>query len=231
MSNYQGMPKRLPRHMAVSAIAVALLGSVASVAAQTSVEIVRRPYRETPALPLANPGDTGVGAQVKAAVTPKRGPAHVVAPAVSLPLAAAAAKTQDTAKTSQPTPAVAPLASVAAQDLKASQTQIAPDGQKTENVWDVTPADQTLRVTLLRWASREGWAFAPEYWTLERDLPVMASARFEGDFKAAVRQLLKSSEMTDLPVQPCFYSNKVLRVVGKSEVCSRQVATAAAPAL
>jgi len=40
-----------------------------------------------------------------------------------------------------------------------------------------------------------------------------------------VRGLLSSTDLTDFPVQPCFYSNNVLRVVTRAEVCDRMTAS------
>ncbi|UUZ66552.1 toxin co-regulated pilus biosynthesis Q family protein (plasmid) [Polaromonas sp. P1-6] len=90
--------------------------------------------------------------------------------------------------------------------------------------FEVTPADQNLRRTLVRWSKMVGWAFDAEHWTMGSDIPVAGSASLGNDFKAAVRTLLASSEMTDLPAQPCFYSNNVLRVIPLNELCSRQQA-------
>lgn len=87
--------------------------------------------------------------------------------------------------------------------------------------WDVLPEDATIRGVLARWANIGGWVFMPVHWTVKSDLPVAGGTSFYGDFKTAVRGLVSSSEMTDLPLQPCFYSNGVLRVVPKTEVCDR----------
>lgn len=87
--------------------------------------------------------------------------------------------------------------------------------------WDVLPEDTTIRGVLIRWANIGGWVFMPAHWTVKSDLPVSGGSSFYGDFKTAVRGLISSSEMTDLPLQPCFYSNGVLRVVLKTEVCDR----------
>jgi Toxin co-regulated pilus biosynthesis protein Q len=87
--------------------------------------------------------------------------------------------------------------------------------------FQVTPADQNFRKVLARWAQTSGWTFEPEHWTVSRDIPIAGSDSMVTDFKTAVRRLLKSTGLTDLPVQPCFYTNKVLRVIPASELCSR----------
>jgi Toxin co-regulated pilus biosynthesis protein Q len=85
----------------------------------------------------------------------------------------------------------------------------------------VSLADQNFRKVLTRWANASGWMFEPEHWSVTRDIPVGGADSVMTDFKTAVRRLLKSTLLTDLPVQPCFYSNKVLRVIPASELCSR----------
>lgn len=87
--------------------------------------------------------------------------------------------------------------------------------------YDVSPTDHSLRAALVRWARQAGWAFEPGFWVLPRDLPIMAAGHFGTDFKAAVQALLHTSDSTDMPAKPCFYSNRVLRVVMRSEACNR----------
>lgn len=95
--------------------------------------------------------------------------------------------------------------------------------------YEVSPRDLTLRAALARWARLAGWAFQPEHWAVDADIPIVGSARFDGDFKHAVRELAASTELGDRPVQPCFYANKVLRIVPYAQPCDR-TAGAARPA-
>lgn len=90
------------------------------------------------------------------------------------------------------------------------------------------PEDGNMRLVLARWASHAGWTFRPEHWHAEFDIPLSGSARFEGDFKSAVRALLSATEMGSHPLQPCFYSNHVLRVVPHVQSCSGSLAAGAA---
>jgi len=84
--------------------------------------------------------------------------------------------------------------------------------------------DATLRAVLSRWAGDAGWLFEPQHWAVDADIPLAGKADFPGDFKTAVRQLLAATELADRPVQPCFYSNKVLRVVPVTQACDRSLA-------
>lgn len=87
--------------------------------------------------------------------------------------------------------------------------------------FNAAPADHSMRQALSRWAQAAGWTFAPEHWTVPVDIPLTGSADFGGDFKAAVRDLLAATELAEQPLQPCFYSNQVLRVVPLPEACDR----------
>jgi len=87
--------------------------------------------------------------------------------------------------------------------------------------YDATPADRTMRQALRRWAMAAGWTFDPEHWTVDVDIPLAGSASLGSDFKTAVRELLASTELSTHPLQPCFYSNRVLRVVPHAESCDR----------
>lgn len=83
-------------------------------------------------------------------------------------------------------------------------------------------APETVRTALDRWSKSAGWAFGPEHYTVSFDIPVVANHDNLGtDFKTSVRLLLDSTALTDAPIQPCFYSNRVLRVVLRSERCDR----------
>jgi hypothetical protein len=85
----------------------------------------------------------------------------------------------------------------------------------------ISRSDRTIREALVTWSARAGWTHDPEHWTVPFDLPVLSSADLGTDFKSAVRALLASTDLTNMPLQPCFYSNKVLRVVPKAELCDR----------
>lgn len=88
-------------------------------------------------------------------------------------------------------------------------------------IYQAGPPDTSLRAVLQRWARQAGWIFGAEHWSLNADIPLQGQARFGSDFKTAVRDLLRSTEMADRPLQPCFYSNQVLRVVPLRQRCDR----------
>jgi hypothetical protein len=94
---------------------------------------------------------------------------------------------------------------------------------RTSNAtFSVARSDRTLREALVKWARASGWTFEPEHWAVPRDIPVAGGASVDTDFKTAVRMLLRSTELTDLPVQPCFYNaNQTLRVVPINDSCTR----------
>lgn len=96
---------------------------------------------------------------------------------------------------------------------------------KPLKAWLVSPQDKTIRETLAKWSASEGWTFNPlgrDYWTVPQDFDVVASDTFYGDFKGAVRKLIASTELTKTPLQPCFFSNKAVRVILINEECAAQ---------
>lgn len=150
-------------------------------------------------------------------------PAASAVPA-SLAAQAPAAVDRAPALATAPVPVPAPDADAIAQLTAVSfQSGMAhPDaaGDPVER-YEVSPADQTLRAALDRWARVAGWTFQPEHWAVDADIPIVGSARFEQPFKLAVRELVASTEMADRPLQPCFYSNRVLRIVPYAQRCDR----------
>ena len=88
----------------------------------------------------------------------------------------------------------------------------------------VSRADQHLRQALVRWAGLSGWRFDPEHWSVDVDIPVSAEASFSDDFIESVQTLVASTELSDRPLQPCFYVNQVLRVIPMAEACDKTVA-------
>jgi len=94
--------------------------------------------------------------------------------------------------------------------------------------FDVSPQDKNMRLALSRWANMAGWTFEAEHWSVDADIPIAGSAQFRSDFKQAVQALMASTEMADRPLQPCFYSNKVLRIVPYAQPCNRVAALSGA---
>lgn len=97
-------------------------------------------------------------------------------------------------------------------------------------LYRAAPPDATLRAVLARWAGMAGWTFQPQHWAVDVDIPLSATAEFTGDFKSAVRDLLGATELAEKPLQPCFYGNKVLRVVPLAQSCTRTAAPGGAAA-
>jgi len=93
--------------------------------------------------------------------------------------------------------------------------------QVAQPFFSVSHTDLHLRQALTRWAGLSGWRFEPEHWAVDIDIPLSASAKFSEDFVSSVQALLASTELSDRPLQPCFYSNRVLRIVPVAEPCDR----------
>lgn len=86
----------------------------------------------------------------------------------------------------------------------------------------MSPEDKTIRETLAKWATSEGWTFNPigrQHWSVAEDFDVVASDTMYGSFIDVVQQLIASTELTKTPLQPCFYKNHVVRVIYINEQC------------
>lgn len=159
------------------------------------------------------------------------------APASAEPASAEPAAAEPAAAPAAPPATAALLPSPAAQASRAftgvlAQPAVAfalsPDTPvKAKKRYAVSPADKTLRQALVRWAGDAGWTFGVEHWAVDADIPLAGSAHFDGEFTVAVRHLLAATELSERPLQPCFYSNQVLRVVPYAQACDR---TAGSPA-
>ncbi|ADP15479.1 type IV pilus assembly protein 1 [Achromobacter xylosoxidans A8] len=121
--------------------------------------------------------------------------------------------------------AAGPLAGAASAGATAPAPMAAP-----QQVYRAAPPDATLRAVLARWADLAGWTFQPQHWAVDVDIPLSATAEFSGDFKSAVRELLGATELAEKPLQPCFYGNRVLRVVPLAQSCTRMAAPGGAAA-
>ncbi|WP_028353546.1 TcpQ domain-containing protein [Bordetella petrii] len=126
-----------------------------------------------------------------------------------------------------PEPAAAQLLSAAPASVPQAGPAVGPAASGGPSRYRAGPPDASLRAVLARWATDAGWTFEPQHWAVDADIPLAGSADFTGDFKQAVRELLGATEMSDRPVQPCFYLNKVLRVVPLAQACDRSVAAGA----
>lgn len=86
-------------------------------------------------------------------------------------------------------------------------------------VFTTTSADTSLRALLQRWAHAEGWVFEPEHWAIAVEVPLSGPFAYKGEFTVAVQQLLLSTQLSAYPLRPCFYSNRVLRVIPLAQSC------------
>lgn len=143
-------------------------------------------------------------------------PAAAVAPDASVASIASVA----------PVATSAAAASVAAPSLPPGAAASAPRAGASTSGFQAGPPEMTLRAVLAKWAQAAGWTFQSQHWAVEVDIPLAGSAEFGSDFKQAVRALLASTELTERPVQPCFYTNRVLRVVPYTQACDRSAAPA-----
>ena len=117
-------------------------------------------------------------------------------------------------------PAASPVPVALAGPVAASYRTGPQDGNLSAS-YQVGPQDGNLRQALSRWARAAGWTFEPEHWAVDGDIPITGSTRFDYGFKRSVQDLVASTELSEKPLQPCFYSNKVLRIVPYAQACDR----------
>ncbi|MDG9971094.1 toxin co-regulated pilus biosynthesis Q family protein [Achromobacter mucicolens] len=174
------------------------------------------------------------------------------APAASAPLPATAAEATPSASASAPaptqthTPVAASEAPAPTTDVNASPQQVTPTAgaivtvevaptepvaepqvvEPPKQIWRVSPQDGTVRQALVRWAADENWTFGPDQWELNFDIPIQAPAEFEADsFQEATQALSQAVAMSESPIRPCFYGNRVLRMVPFTRSCNRSPAS------
>ncbi|MDO8728625.1 MAG: toxin co-regulated pilus biosynthesis Q family protein [bacterium] len=83
-------------------------------------------------------------------------------------------------------------------------------------VWTTAIGDNNFRSLIGRWSTTANWM---AIWDVDVDIPIVANDRVSGDFKTAVRHLLASTNSTDA-LKPCFYTNRVVRVVRQTIKCN-----------
>ena len=95
-----------------------------------------------------------------------------------------------------------------------------------KQIWRISPQDGTVRQALARWASDANWTFGPDQWELNFDIPIQAPAEFEvASFREATQALSQAVAMSESPIRPCFYGNRVLRMLPFTRSCNRSPAT------
>lgn len=195
---------------------------------QSRVERLLEPGNEavTAAVSSDQPGTPPITASAMPMAVPSE--ALPATPPVNTPVIAPVLPADFSAAAKQSAPA-APLPSLALQAAaNAVALPVAGASDASVQHFAVSPKDLNLRSALARWAKSAGWTFEPEHWAVDADIPIVASATFEPGFKLAVQDLVASTELADRPLQPCFYSNRVLRIVPYAQQCDRTVSGAGA---
>lgn len=82
--------------------------------------------------------------------------------------------------------------------------------------WRVELSDGSLSKALLRWSRLAG---SPLLWEAPKDLPVVMAV-YQGDFIAAIEQVMRDSANSSYPLHACVYDN-VVRVLHVSQNCAR----------
>lgn len=151
-------------------------------------------------------------------------PESLEAPSTPVALAVPAATRKPFLTTQPVAVAESAVASLSPQEALASRdtpAAVEPASPESKMNFSVVRADGHMRRTLTRWAAQAGWVFQGEHWSVDVDIPIDGDAVFEMPFEQAVQALLAATELSDRPLQPCFYSNRVVRVVAFAQACDR----------
>ena len=111
----------------------------------------------------------------------------------------------------------AQLSGQAPQPIAYSKPVVAPASFMQVQKWDITPADQNMRLLINKWSKSVNWTM---HWAVDKEIPIISPDSVTGDFKTAIRHLLSATALNDLPVKPCFYTNNVVRVVRETSKCN-----------
>ena len=85
--------------------------------------------------------------------------------------------------------------------------------------FQVTASDGVLRHALERWASIEGVQLE---WELDRDHVIAGDADFGASFAEALRRVLESTALSDVPLRACLHAQEprnLVRIVRLSAAC------------
>jgi len=180
-------------------------------------EQVQTQASATPTAPV-----TSTAQPVAPAPTAQSAPLTAVTPTTATPVPSAPASTASTAETVQLVETTA--VGTPAEDHPPTKAPV------IKRLWHISPSDGTVRQALTRWAAAENWTFGPDQWELNFDLPIQAQAEFEAEsFQQATQALSQAIAMTESPVRPCFYANRVLRVIPFTRSCNRAPAAMPSP--
>lgn len=76
--------------------------------------------------------------------------------------------------------------------------------------WSLSQQDKTLRNALGKWCTRSGWHLV---WNVGADYPIVVPWTINASFESAVNQVLRSTQITDIPLGATMHdNNKVLEV-------------------
>ena len=133
------------------------------------------------------------------------------APTPAQPVAASTAVAAPAVTPASPSPAA-----TASPSIPAASAPVVPH-LDIKPVWRVELADSTFQRLFARWSTLAGWTLV---WDVPQDIPVIGQYSFSGSFTDAVLTVTDSTDGTDMPVHPCFYSNSLARIVPVSVVCN-----------
>lgn len=186
---------------------------------------------DIPPIPVPEaPPKLGDPASPASATSPMASNAAAAAPGASstaTPAPAAGTTAQATEAGTSPQQVAAAPGPVITVEVASTEPVAEPEiVEPPKQIWRISPQDGTVRQALVRWASDANWTFGPDQWELNFDIPIQAPAEFEvASFREATQALSQAVAMGESPIRPCFYGNRVLRMLPFTRSCNRSPAT------
>lgn len=79
-----------------------------------------------------------------------------------------------------------------------------------QSSWELTPRDKTLKAVLAKWCKLVNWQLV---WNVHADYPIATSWTISGYFETAINEILRASQVTDVPLRAIMYeANHVIEV-------------------
>lgn len=208
-SNRIAINRSDPRLYRQEVVAAAPAPTAAPIPVPPAPEQVQTQASAAPIAPV-----TSAAQPVAPASAVQSAPDTATTPTTATHVPSAPASTASTVETVQPVETTA--GATPPEDLPPAKAPV------IKRLWHISPSDGTVRQALTRWAAAENWTFGPDQWELNFDLPIQAQAEFEAEsFQQATQALSQAIAMTESPVRPCFYANRVLRVIPFTRSCNR----------
>ena len=91
-------------------------------------------------------------------------------------------------------------------------------GMSDSPTFEMTAEDQTLSLTLRRWAASRGYQLI---WDAEKDFNAIKTTYSESNLMGALEHVMDDTSKSSYPLHACTYKNNVIRVLSINKSCDR----------